>query len=191
MIQANNSKRDRAEKIHAIISYRNAWVHRVDVISSIAWDTPPCFPPFFWNVTKMRSECAIDGRGRKRDERERLMRATRERTNGRRAVRDFRTLAYTHICTEQREYRALTAIWAPRVLLSLRQLPTPLLPSRVCTCVPAIWNCTHLHAHEWADELVNERASERASKLLTWDTRGTSISVSSTYFYNLRQYGDR
>ena len=38
------------------------------------------------------------------------------------------------------------------------------LPSRVCTCVPAIWNCTHLHAHEWADELVNERASERASE---------------------------
>lgn len=150
--------------------------YRVDVISSIAWDIPPCLPPLFWNVTKTRSECDRP--------RERLMRTTRERTNGRRAVRDFRTLAY--ICRAARVQSSDCYMSTAGIVIA-----TPAAnPASTFTCVHVCTCNLELHPSTRSRMSgVSERASERAN--FSWHTRGTSIPVSSTYFYNLRQYGDR
>lgn len=115
----------------------------------------PASLPFSGTLKKTRSGCTIGGGSKGRG-------GAINASNARAHERPEGSSRFQNacICTEQRECRgALTAIRAPRVLLSLRQLPTSLLPSRVCTCVSAIRNCAHPHAHECEQERASERAN--------------------------------
>lgn len=92
MILANNSSATRAEKnTRDHLRPKRARVYRVDVISSIAGYTTLPPTPFSGTLQKRGRGVRRAAGGRRWEEGERLMRATRERTNGRRAVRDFRT----------------------------------------------------------------------------------------------------
>lgn len=141
----------RTEKIHAIISERNTRVYRTDVILSIA-PSPSPFLERYKNAVGVYDRCRGKGRGGA---------INASNTRAHEWPEGSSRFQNARICTEQRECRAaLTAIRAPRVLLSLRQLPTPLLPSRVCTRVSAIRNYAHPHVHE----CEQERASEQTSR---------------------------
>lgn len=160
------------KKIHAIISDRIARVNRVDVISSIAGYITPPPTPFLERYKNAVGVCdgaagvgdggAINASNAR----------AHERPEGSSRFQDAHV--YARSSAECRA--ALTAIRAPRVLLSLRQLPTPLLPLRVFT-------------RTCSEPGLRPSARSRSEWANFSRTRGTSIS--STYFYSLRQFGDR
>lgn len=176
MILANNSNATRAEKntrdylrpkrTSECIARRCNFIHgRI---------RHPASHPF--SGTKTRPGCAMGDGGRGWGER--LMRAMRERTNGRRAVRDFRTRTYMH--GEAARVQGCSDCYTSTAgIVIATPAANPRFYLYLCSRVPANRDCAHPHAHE------------RPSELLARRTRGTSIPVSSTYFYNLGQFGDR
>lgn len=140
------------KKIQAVVR-----PNRVDVISAIARDTASSRPhSLFWNVAKTRTAGACDGS-------EGAINAGNARAHERpEGSSRFRKRA-TRVCTDRARIRcALTAIRAPRVLLSLRQLPASLL----------LYVCVRVYLQSGTAPIRilvhvmhrNERTSERANK---------------------------
>lgn len=166
MIQTNNSNayrkntRDHLRAKRAGVSRRCNFIHsRIHHL-----------PPLFWNDTKTRSGCTI-GAGA-RDEEERLMQATRERTNGRRAVRDFRTRVYARsnasgellwLLYEHRGYCYRYASCQPHFCL------------RVCARVYLQSGTTPIRT------FTNASKNERASKLLVAYSRDIDTGLANVF----------
>jgi len=87
---------------------------------------------------------------------ERLMRATRERTNGRRAARDFENAPRVYVQTAREHAVRSDCYTSTAGIVIAVPAASPASTLRVCTRVPAIRNCTHPHTRECN---VQEQAS--------------------------------
>lgn len=173
MILANNSSATRAEKnTRDHLRPKRARVYRVDVISSIAGYTTLPPTPFLERYKNAAGMCdgrrgmegainASNARAHERPE------GSSRFQNAHVAARSSASAGLLWLLYEHRGYCYRCASCQPRFYLYL------------CSRVPATRDCAHPHTHG------------RASELLAWRTRGTSISISSTYFCNLGRFGDR